>query len=126
MTRPPDLEIDLTGAAHPSRSARKEMRRFLATRAVALVEDAGVAVTEVVRTIAKNGGGSIIVYAWFDQDTSGLRVEVVDRGGDVITDEFPVVAALSTSCGTGPFDGEPGVWFEMQPRVVHDRRGRTA
>lgn len=80
VTRPPDLELDLSGAAHPSRSARTEKRRFLATRSIAMVEDAGVAVTEVVRRA--NRTGSVCLRAWFDTPTSCLRVEVIDGGGD--------------------------------------------
>ena len=51
--RAPDLDLDLVRAAHPSRTARKEIRRFLATRSVGLVEDAGVATTEAVRRAAR-------------------------------------------------------------------------
>jgi hypothetical protein len=124
MTRTPDLELDLAGAAHPSRSARKEVRRFLASRAIALVEDAGVAVTEVVRRIAQNRSDTISLRAWFDDGTSRLRIEILDGGGQLTLDGFTVLSALSTDWGAEPVTEGSAVWFEMQPREVHSRRGR--
>ena len=126
-TRDPDLDLDLAGAAHPSRAARKEMRRFVARRAIALVEDAGEAVSDVARTVARRPGSSIRLRAWFDGDTGQLRVEVTDIGNlaPIGIVDMPVVAALTTSCGTGDLDGAPGAWFEMESTDVHARRGRV-
>jgi hypothetical protein len=121
--RPPDLDIDLTGAAHPSRSARKEMRRFLATRAIGLVGDAGVATTEVVRLAARSHSGRLQMRAWFDPQETKLRVEVIDADGNLASAGFPIVAALSTSWGTVPDEDGAIVWFEMHPREVHQSRG---
>ena len=128
ITRAPDLEVDLSGAAHPSRSARKEMRRFLATRAIALVEDAGVAITEVVRRVARSHSGRIVLRAWFDSSTSVLHVEVVDGVAELDPEGgFPVVAALSTGWGAESQEEGATIWFDMQPRNASDRRGgRTA
>jgi hypothetical protein len=127
MTRDPDLEVDLTGAAHPSRSARKEMRRFLATRAIGLVQDAGVAITEVVRRAAQSHSPTLQMRAWYEPSMSKLRVEVFDGDGELVSAGFPIVEALSTDWGAEPRPDGAAVWFEMQPREVHQRRGgRTA
>ena len=103
------------------------MRRFLARRSIGLVEDAGDAVTDLVRVAARRPHAVVRLRAWFHEDTGTLRVEVTDAdgSGEVMTADMPVVAALSTRCGTGVLDDGPGAWFEMETTAAHLRPGRV-
>jgi hypothetical protein len=127
VSRAPDLVVELSSAAHPSRTARKELRRFLAPRAVALVHDAGVATAEVVRQAAQHRSGTLQLCAWFDDDSSTLRVEVHDGDPSLTRDGFPIVAALAAEWGTETRNDGAVVWFEMRRHHAgQDRRGRSA
>ena len=126
-SRAPDLVVDLVGAAHPSRSARKEMRRFLAPRAIGLVQDAGVATAEVVRLAARQHPGTLTMSAWYEEDSRTLRVEVCCADPQLRNGGFPIVAALAAQWGAEPLDEGAVVWFEMHLTDAGDRqRGRIA
>ena len=121
--RAPDLVVDLSLAAHPSRTARKEMRRFLAPRAVSLVHDAGTAIAEVVRLAGRDQSRGLRICAWYDSAAALLRVEVECAEPATATGPFPIVAALAARSGVETRAPGDVVWFEMHDVDSRSREG---
>ena len=74
-------------------------------RAIGLVEDAGVAITEVVRAARQLVGHPASSVRGSTTPHARLRVEVVDGGGDIDTSRLAVLTALSEPVGRGDRPG---------------------
>jgi hypothetical protein len=90
-----DFELDLERRIFPTRAARTEIRRFVASYAIGLVLIAGDLVEEAVRAAVAAGSAGLFLRAAYRDAT--LFIEITDTNARLAAARFNLVEAQASA-----------------------------